>query len=405
MDTGEYTRKLAAILSADVEGYSRLMEADELDTIATLKKHRSVIETLVNGYRGRVVDAPGDNILAEFASVMDAVRCAFDIQKELSEKNSRLPQDKRMRFRIGINIGDVIQEGGKIYGDGVNIAARVEGLAEAGGICISGTVYEHIRHKLAIWDEFIGMHTVKNISDPISVYRIYPGGKPKTKKSAKSHAKSFVLAGTAALVILLALTLVFLNQKKDAVVADKTDSIVTTTEPDLQKTELVFDGKRIDGEWHPYAKPPATSSLHVNQNGQVIWIYAIPETDEDIYTGIDFYIDSMSISGRRVDIAIDSESGRPLEMRFYAFVSGFSKQGDEDTLVPGETILQISPGAQSLTIDETNLEVPWWWRKEKGNKDVAFSSNDIRTIEFGAVVDKEAGPVSDRIVIQSIRIE
>ena len=129
-----FKRKLTAILSADVEGYSRLMDDDDEATIRTLTDYRNVISNLVKQYRGRVVDAPGDNILAEFASAVDAVSCTVDIQKELAERNSRLQGERKMQFRIGVNLGDVVEEEGRIYGDGVNIAARIEALAEAGGI-------------------------------------------------------------------------------------------------------------------------------------------------------------------------------------------------------------------------------------------------------------------------------
>ena len=137
MTTQEVKRKLAAILSADVKGYSRLMGEDEEWTVRTLSAYRKIMRNLIQQYRGRVVNAPGDNVLAEFASVVDAVQCAVEIQQVLRAKNAVLPETRRMDFRIGINLGDVIEEGEQIYGDGVNIAARVEGLAEAGGICIS----------------------------------------------------------------------------------------------------------------------------------------------------------------------------------------------------------------------------------------------------------------------------
>ena len=141
-------RKLAAILSADVKGYSRLMGEDEVATIRTLTAYREVMTTLIHNHRGRVVDSPGDNLLAEFTSVMDAVQAAVAVQKRLKELNSSLPDSRKMEFRIGLNVGDVIVEGERIYGDGVNIAARLESLAEPGGICISGVVYDQVENKL-----------------------------------------------------------------------------------------------------------------------------------------------------------------------------------------------------------------------------------------------------------------
>jgi len=168
-------RKLAAILSADVEGYSRLMGEDEEATIRTLTSYREVMGALIRMHRGRVVDSPGDNLLAEFGSVVDAVKCAVVIQTTLRAENTDLPQDRRMEFRIGINLGDVIVEGERIYGDGVNIAARVEGLAEAGGICISGTVFDQIKGKVSVNFEDLGPQQVKNIAEPIRAYRAVLG--------------------------------------------------------------------------------------------------------------------------------------------------------------------------------------------------------------------------------------
>jgi TolB-like protein/class 3 adenylate cyclase len=172
-----FKRKLAAILSADVEGYSRLMDDDEEATVRTLTSYRNAITDLVQQFRGRVVDAPGDNLLAEFTSVVDAVNCAVEIQRDLAERNTELAYNRQMQFRIGVNLGDVIEEDGRIYGDGVNIAARVESLAEAGGICISGRAYDQVANKLGLEYENLGEHQVKNISVPIRVYRVlsHPG--------------------------------------------------------------------------------------------------------------------------------------------------------------------------------------------------------------------------------------
>ena len=162
-----FKRRLTAILSADVEGYSRLMREDEEATIRTLKKYRTEMRNLIHRYRGRVVDSPGDNIMAEFASVVDAVNCAVEIQRELAKQNTELPPDRRMQFRIGVNLGDVVEDGERIYGDGVNIAARMESLAEVGGICISGIVYDQVKHKLGLEYEYLGEQEVKNIAEPV----------------------------------------------------------------------------------------------------------------------------------------------------------------------------------------------------------------------------------------------
>lgn len=168
----EPNRKLVAILSADVKGYSRLMGEDEKGTVLTLNAYREVMTGVIHQRRGRVVDAPGDNLLAEFASVVDAVQCAVEIQKELRIRNEALPEKRRMEFRIGINLGDVISEEGRIFGDGVNIAARMESLAEGGGLCISGAAYDQVVNKLDLGYEYLGEQAVKNISRPVRVYRV-----------------------------------------------------------------------------------------------------------------------------------------------------------------------------------------------------------------------------------------
>ena len=167
-----FKRKLTAILSADVEGYSRLMGEDEEATVHTLTAYREVFTTLIQQHNGRVIDSPGDNLLVEFVSVVDAVQCAVAVQKEINARNNELPENRRMQFRIGINLGDVIQEDGRIYGDGVNIAARLEGLAEPGGICISGIAYDQVKKKLNLKYQFVGKKNLKNIEEAVHVYRV-----------------------------------------------------------------------------------------------------------------------------------------------------------------------------------------------------------------------------------------
>ena len=167
-----FKRKLTAILSADVVGYSRLMGEDEDTTVRTLTTYRDIISSLIKDHKGRVVDSPGDNILAEFISVVNSLRCAWDVQQEIKSRNADLPENRRMNFRIGINLGDVIEEDDRIYGDGVNITARLEGLAEKGGICISGTAYDQVKNKLPFRYEYQGEQVVKNIREPIRVYKV-----------------------------------------------------------------------------------------------------------------------------------------------------------------------------------------------------------------------------------------
>ncbi len=217
-------RKLSAILSADVAGYSRLMEEDEVSTVRTLEAYRKVMSDLIEQFRGRVVDSPGDNLLSEFSSVVDAVQCAVEIHEVIRAKNEELPEDRRMLFRIGVNLGDVIEEGDRIYGDGVNIAARLEGLAEAGGICISGSAHEQIENKLALGYEFLGEHTVKNIAKPVKVYRVPMGPKAATaivkegKVSSKIWRKASLTVVT--IIILGAVAIWYFSFRQTPVVSD-----------------------------------------------------------------------------------------------------------------------------------------------------------------------------------------
>jgi adenylate cyclase len=209
MTTQEVKRKLAAILSADVKGYSRLIGEDERGTIRTLNAYKEVMTNLIQQHRGRVVDAPGDNVLAEFGSVVDAVECAVEIQKELKTRNAELPENRRMQFRIGVNLGDVVEDGEQILGDGVNIAARLESLSEAGGICISGTAYDQVENKLSLGYEYLGEQTVKNIAKPVRVYRILTepeaAGKVISEKKAKPRQwKRAVFVVVAILIVVAA---------------------------------------------------------------------------------------------------------------------------------------------------------------------------------------------------------
>ncbi len=190
-------RKLTAILSADVEGYSRLMGEDEEATIRTLTFYRQQMTLTIQGHRGRIVDSPGDNLLAEFGSVVDAVQCAVVVQTTLRAENADLPQNRRMEFRIGINLGDVIVDGERIYGDGVNIAARLEALAEGGGICISGSVYDSITNRLKLECEYLGEQAFKNIAQPVRAYRVVLTGEA-TVPSFTQAVRSVPVATQAA---------------------------------------------------------------------------------------------------------------------------------------------------------------------------------------------------------------
>ncbi len=210
MSPESFKRKLTAILSADVKGYSRLMGEDEAETVKTLTSYRKIMGELIHQHRGRVIDSPGDNILAEFASVVDAVQCSVATQNEFKARNAELPENRRMEFRIGVNLGDVIEEENRIYGDGVNIAARLESLADPGGICISKTAFDHIETKLPLGYEFLGEQEVKNIAKPVGAYRVLmdprvtvAGAKAKAPKVTLWRKKGVLIGAMAVLIVII----------------------------------------------------------------------------------------------------------------------------------------------------------------------------------------------------------
>jgi class 3 adenylate cyclase/TolB-like protein len=198
-------RRLAAILAADVAGYSRLMGQDEEGTLARLKAHRrELVDGKIKEHRGRIVKTTGDGLLAEFASVVDAVRCAAEIQSGMAERNAGVPAAQRIEFRIGLNVGDIIIDGGDIFGDGVNIAARLENLAEPGGICVSQVVRDQVQDKLSFAFADMGAQTVKNIARPVHAYRITTGAaaRPPAPRARKIPVR-FLAAACAVVVIAL----------------------------------------------------------------------------------------------------------------------------------------------------------------------------------------------------------
>ncbi|MEJ2165844.1 MAG: adenylate/guanylate cyclase domain-containing protein, partial [Desulfobacterales bacterium] len=203
-----FKRKLTSIFSADAVGYSRLMAEDEAQTVKTIASYREIMASLVKQHRGRVVDSPGDNVLAEFLSVVDAVQCAVAVQNEFQNRNAELAENRKMKFRIGINLGDVIEEDGRIYGDGVNIAARLEALADPGGICVSKTAFDQIETKLPLGYEYLGEKPVKNIPKPVGAYRVLM--QPRVTMAEKSESRKpdslgrkAIIAGAIGIFVLL----------------------------------------------------------------------------------------------------------------------------------------------------------------------------------------------------------
>src|SRR5690348_13482324 len=196
-------RRLAAILAADVAGYSRLMGADEEGTLAALKAiRRELLDPKVKEHRGRIVKTTGDGVLVEFASVIDAVRCAVEVQREMAERNIDVPVGRRIEFRIGINVGDIIIDDDDIYGDGVNIAARLEALADPGGICVSRVVRDQVRDKLDFTFDDKGEQQVKNIARPVRVYVIRPGERAPQNLAAEPGAAPAVLPEKPSIAVL-----------------------------------------------------------------------------------------------------------------------------------------------------------------------------------------------------------
>jgi adenylate cyclase len=224
-------RKLAAILSADAKDYSRLMEEDEEATVRTIKAYRELMVSQVQNQNGRVVDAKGDNLLVEFSSVVDAIRCAVEIQKELGRQNAVLPEHRKMEFRIGVNLGDVIEEDETIYGDGVNIAARLEALAEGGGICVSGTAFDHVEGKLGLEFEYLGEQSVKNIKKPVRVYRV----KVTSRVSDLGTGEEFPLPDKPSIAVLP-----FINMSDDPKQEYFSDGMTEEIITALSKTPKLF---------------------------------------------------------------------------------------------------------------------------------------------------------------------
>ena len=245
-DQDKVIRKLRAILSADVKGYSLLMADDEAFTIQTIKEYRNIMSNCIEQHNGRVVDSPGDNILAEFASAVDAVQCAVEIQKQLKKENDRLVEDKRLEFRIGVNIGDVVHDGDRIYGDGVNIAARIEGLADPGGVCVSRSAYDQIKKKLGFEYAYLGEQLVKNIDEPVRIYKVLmaplDAGKPIGVKT-KPSTKRWVWPLTAAVLVLLGIVTWQFYQK--------------TITPE-------FEPASIENKVHPLPDKPSVAVLPFN---------------------------------------------------------------------------------------------------------------------------------------------
>ncbi|MGD9001228.1 MAG: adenylate/guanylate cyclase domain-containing protein [Anaerolineae bacterium] len=277
-----FSRKLTAILSADVKGYSRLMGDDDAATVRTITAYRQVVTSLVQDHRGRVVDSPGDNILAEFPSAVWAVQCAVKIQQALRERNAELPEDRRMEFRIGINLGDVIEQEGRLYGDGVNVAARLEALTDPGGICISGAVYEQVKTKLDLPTEPLGEHAVKNIAEPVQVYRILANGEAAVGREAarrRAWPKRWQWVALAAVGVMIAGGLVFLALRLRGGPSQSVD-----TPPDKSSIAVLpFDNMSGDPE-QEYFSDGITEDL-ITDLAKISDLFVIARNSTFVYKG------------------------------------------------------------------------------------------------------------------------
>lgn len=223
--TGEHVeRRLAAVLAADMVGYSRLMELDEVGVLARQRAHRAqLIDPKIAEHRGRIVKLMGDGMLVEFASVVDAVACAADIQREMPKREADVPEDRRIRYRIGVNLGDIVVEGDDIFGDGVNIAARLEAMAEPGGVCVSGAAFDQLKQRVAVGYESLGEHAVKNIATPVRAYRVLLAAEDAGRivdRAPRRRLSLGVAIAAAFLVALIGLGAVFWLQQPDFEPAD-----------------------------------------------------------------------------------------------------------------------------------------------------------------------------------------
>ena len=199
------TRRLTTIVAADIAGYSRLMGADEEATLASLRAHRKErIDPRIAEHGGRIANTAGDSLLIEFSSVVEALRCVIDIQHAMAERNRETPEDRRIAFRVGVNVGDVIEQDGDLLDDGVNIAARLEGLAEPGGICLSRAVRDQVRDKMDVAFEDLGEVEVKNIARPLRVFRVVLDDSAKSSRAAKPRWRNPAIAAAIAMLVVLA---------------------------------------------------------------------------------------------------------------------------------------------------------------------------------------------------------
>ncbi len=332
MTTDRPRRKLAAIFSADVKGYSRLMGDNELSTVTTIEHYRGLITEAIANFSGRVIDSPGDNILAAFDSTVDIVEASVDIQKRLALQNAELRPNRRMAFRIGINVGEIIVRGDRIYGDAVNIAARIEGLSEPGGICISRGVYDQVKNKLDLGYEYIGEHTVKNIAAPVKVFRVLLG----VEDSAPSREVAYDLPAVPSIAVLP-----FDNMSADSGQEFISDGIAEEIITALSKIPKIFVIARNSS--FVYKKQP----VKVQRIGRELGVQYVLEG-------------SLRTSGNRVRITaqlVDAASGHHL------WANRYDREMDDIFSLQDEIALKVLTALQVKLTD--GEQAAFWARRTK----------------------------------------
>jgi len=396
-----FKRKLTAILSADVIGYSRLMRDDEEATVRNLAAHRVLISEIIQQHHGRVIDSPGDNILAEFASVVDAVNSAIKIQDEIKKSNTDTPVDRRMEFRIGINLGDVIEEEERIYGDGVNIAARVEGLASTGGIAISGTVYEHIKDKLSLGYRYLGEQNVKNISEPVRVYQLLidpeDAGKMIGEKKFKSSKFRYAALSALALIILAAGLVIWNNYFRVQIEPASIENMAYPLPDKPSIAVLPFDNLTGDPEQDyiadGFSENITTALSYIPQmfviarnssftyKGKPVKVQQVSEE-----LGVKYILEgSVLKSGEKIRITaqlIDALTGGHIwSERYDRDLKDFFNLLDEITLAISVALqVELAEGEKARVITTDNLDA--WRYLQKGKHIMETSLNTAKAREF-----------------------
>jgi len=374
-------RKLSGILSADAVGYSRLMQEDEASTIRNLEDSKKLMSTLIEQFKGRVVDAPGDNLLAEFGSVVDATECAVKIQQELKAKNAELPDNRKMQFRIGVNLGDVVEEAGRIYGDGVNIAARIEGLANPGGVCVSGIAFDQVKNKLKLGYEYLGEHSIKNIAEPVRVYKVLIEpeyvGKVIGEEKPKARKWRPAAIGAMALIILIAGVLIIWNNYIRVQIEPASLENMAYPLPDKPSIAVLpFDNMTGDPEQEYFSDGLTEEIITALSSIQELFVIArnstftykgkpvkVQQISEEL--GVQYVLEgSVRKSGDKVRITaqlIDALTGGHIwSERYDRKPNDFFNLLDEITLAIAVALhVELTAGEQVRTITTNNLDA---WR-------------------------------------------